>query len=222
MARIVVVFVLAALVSVTFPLRAQEKSSTLGKPVFPMLEYVNLNQELGLQSELLRGFGARVDDARRGADAEAVAGMAVLLAFAEETAARTAPTITAVRLLEEAVRIAEEQQNRNAAKTIVAASRRIPGGDLIARRMSDSMSLFAEKRGEGGFVAYIKVVNNSDRVLDVYVDGVYVGYIFGGDTHVYSTGNGTTSARVTDAFGNTVSEVFSVQPQDTFAWTITP
>lgn len=201
---------------------AQEKSSSLGKPVFPMLEYVNLNQELGLQSELLRGFGARVDDARRGADAEAVAGLAVLLAFAEETAAKTGTTITAVRLLDEAVRIAEEQQNRNAAKTIVAASRRIPGGDAVARRMSDSMALFAEKRGEGGFVAYVKIVNNCDRVLDVYVDGVYVGYIFGGDTHVYSTGNGTTQTRVTDAFGNTVSEVFSLQPQDTFAWTIAP
>ncbi len=201
---------------------AQEKTSTLGKPTFPRCEYVDLNAELGLQSDMLRGFGARLDDARRSADPEAVAAQAVLLAFAEEVAGRKATTVTAVQVLAEAVRIAEEQMNRQAARIISAAAIRVPGGNEVAQRMNDSMALFTERRGEGNFVAYVKITNSCDRMLDVYVDGKYAGFIYGGDSYVYSTGNGTTKARVTDAFGNTVSEVFSLEAQDTYAWTIAP
>jgi hypothetical protein len=201
---------------------ASKKKSSLGEPIFPSLEYVNLNAELELQSEMLRGFGSRVDDARRDADAEALAAQAVLLAFAEEIAAKKASSVTAKLILEEALRIATEQQNRDAARVIVSAANKIPGGEEISASMKDSMSMFASMRGEGNFVAYIKILNDVDRALDVYVDGKYVGSLYGGESGVYSTGNGSTQTRVMDAFGNTVNELFFLQQESTIEWEITP
>ncbi len=199
-----------------------ERVSTLQKPEFPMLEYVNISGELGLESDMLRGFGARVDDARRSADATALATQALVLSFAEEVAAKRAATITALRILEEAIHIAEEQQSRTAAAVITAAARRIPGSEIAMQRMADSMALFSEKRGEGSFVGYIRVTNDADRALDIYVDGAYKGFLFSGEAMTYSTGNGTTTVRGTDAFGNTASEIFNLQPEQTVTWTITP
>ncbi len=203
-------------------LRAQDKSSTLGKPIFPKLEYVNLNAELGFEAEILRGFGARVDDARRDADGAAVAAQAVLLSFAEKLAGKKAQTVTATQLLAEAARIAEEQQNRDAVIAVESASAYIPGSEPVVQRLAEASSLFAENRGEGEFLGFVRIVNDCDRLLDIYIDGKYVGFQYGGDDVVYSTGNGTTHARVTDAFGNTVSEVLFVQPDETMTWTIQP
>ncbi|MFZ1728529.1 MAG: hypothetical protein WBQ23_02320 [Bacteroidota bacterium] len=202
--------------------QAQEKSSTLGKPIFPKLEYVNLNAEFGFDAEILRGFGARVDDSRRDADGAAVAAQAVLLSFAEKLAGKKATTVTAAQMLAEAARIAEEQQNRAAVYAVETASAYIPGSEVIVQRLHDTAELFAENRGEGEFLGFVSIANDCDRLLDIYIDGKYVGFQYGGDTVVYSTGNGTTHARVTDAFGNTVSEVLFVQPDQTMTWTIKP
>ncbi len=201
---------------------AQDKSSTLGKPIFPLLEYVNLNAELGFETEILRGFGARVDDARRDADGAAVAAQAVLLSYAEKVAGRMAKTVTAAQLLAEAARIAEEQQNRKAVAAVEAAGAFIPGSDTVVRRLLSAMDLFAENRGEGDELGFVRITNDCDRLLDIYIDGKYVGFQYGGDEAVYSIGDGTTHARVTDAFGNTVSEVLYVQPDQTMTWTIKP
>jgi hypothetical protein len=218
----IIILSLAILLAAGTTVLGQGKTSSLGKPVFPRLEYIDINAELGLHSDMLRGFGSRVDDARRSADAEAVAAQAVLLAFAEEIAGKEAKSVTSKQILAEAVRIAEEQMNHGAARVISAAAIRVPGGNEIASRLNESLALFTERRGEGNSVAFVKITNNCDRILDVYVDGKYAGFIDGGSTNVYSTGNGTTNARVTDAFGNTVNEVISIQPQDTYSWTITP
>jgi hypothetical protein len=199
-----------------------ERMSTLQKPVFPMLEYVNISAELGLESDMLRGFGARVDDARRSADPAALATQALVLSFAEEIAAKTGTTVTALGILEEAVRIAEEQQSRTAASVISAAARRIPGSQGVMARMADSMALFMDMRGDGNFIGYIRVTNECDRALDIYVDGTYKGFLFSGENMTYSTGNGTTTVRATDAFGNSASEIFNLQPEQTMTWTITP
>lgn len=201
---------------------AQDKSSSLGKPIFPLLEYVNLNAELGFESEILRGYGARVDDARRDADGAAVAAQAVLLGYAEKVAGKSARTVTAVRMLAEAARIAEEQQNRQAATAVETAAAFIPGSDAVVQRLKTAMELFAEKRGEGTERGFVRIANECDRLLDIYIDGKYVGFQYGGDAIVYTIGNGTTHARVTDAFGNTVSEVLYVQPDQTMTWTIKP
>ncbi|PLX30944.1 MAG: hypothetical protein C0600_07030, partial [Ignavibacteria bacterium] len=65
-----IVFMTVLLSCAAIQLQAQgDKVSTLGKPVFPKLEYINLNVELGFKTDVMRGFGARVDDARRDADA---------------------------------------------------------------------------------------------------------------------------------------------------------
>lgn len=204
--------------------RAQEtqKTATLGKPIFPRLEYVNLNAELGFESEILRGFGARVDDARRSADGAAVAAQAVLLSYAEKLAGRTAATVTSTQLLAEAVRIAEEQQNRDTQAAIEFAAGYVPDSGPLVSRMRDSAALFSENRGDGNFLGYVRIENECDRMLDIYIDGKYVGFQYGGDAMTYSTGNGTTHVRVTDAFQNTVSEVLYVQPEGTVTWTIKP
>ncbi len=219
-------FVPAAIfIMLVLPLLAsaqEERVSTLQKPDFPMLEYVNISQELGLESDMLRGFGARVDDARRSADPAALATQALVLSFAEEVAAKRAGSMTALRILEEAVRIAEEQQSRTAAAVITAAARRIPGSEVVVARMTDSIALFSEKRGDGNFIGYIRVTNDCDRALDIYVDGGYKGFLFSGEGVTYSTGNGTTVVRATDAFGNSASEIFNLQPEQTMTWTITP
>lgn len=198
------------------------KTSKLGAPIFPKLEYVNLNVEFGFETDVLRGFGARVDDARRDADGAAVAAQAVLLSFAEALAGRPARTVTSVQLLAEAARIAEEQQNRTAAAAVERAALSITGSEAIVARLRDASTLFAEKRGEGEFLGFVRIENECDRLLDIYIDGKFAGFQYGGDATVYSTGNGTTHARVTDAFGNTVSEVLFVQPDQTVTWTIKP
>jgi len=214
---------LLLLLLATSVLSAQDgRTSTLQKPSFPMLEYVNVGAELGLQNDMLRGFGARVDDMRRSADASGLAAQAVLLSFAEEISASKAASITSLLILEEAVRIAEEQQNRDAANVIGAAARRIPGTQAIVQRLSDSMALFAEKRGDGNFLGFVRVANECDRALDIYVDGAYKGFLFAGEAQTYSTGNGTTLVRATDAFGNNASELFNLQPEQTVTWTIKP
>ncbi|MBN1446991.1 MAG: hypothetical protein JXA28_03590 [Bacteroidetes bacterium] len=202
--------------------RAQEgKTSRLGEPVFPKLEYVNLNEEFGFRTDVMRGFGARVDDARRDADAAAVAGLAVQLQFAEKFAGRTARTVTAMQVLREAARIAEEQQSAEAVDAISLAAEQIPSSAAIVQHLRDAAQLFAQ-RGEGDFLGFVRIVNACDRVLDIYVDGKYMGFLYDGEENVFSTGNGTTHTRVTDAFGNTVSEVLYVKPDETVSWTIEP
>jgi hypothetical protein len=201
---------------------AQEKTSTLGAPVFPKLEYVNLNVEFGFQTDVMRGFGARVDDARRDADAAAVAGLAVQLHFAERLAGKTAETVNALQLLAEAARIAEEQQSYDAVGAVKLAAGMIPESASLVQRLEDSVQLFADQRGEGEFLGFVRISNACDRVLDVYIDGQYAGFQYDGEEQVYSTGNGTTHARVTDAFGNTVSEILFVKPDETVTWTIQP
>ena len=203
--------------------QAQErKTATLGEPIFPKLEYVNLNVEFGFETDVLRGFGARVDDARRDADGAAVAAQAVLLAFAEKLAGREAVTVTSPKLLAEAARIAEEQQNRDAMAAVEAAAAHVPGSASIVARLREAAALFADSRGEGEFLGFVRIENECDRLLDIYVDGKYAGFQYGGDAVVYSTGNGTTHVRVADAFGNTVREVLFVQPGQTVTWTIKP
>jgi hypothetical protein len=207
------------------PLSAQQggrKASKLGKPVFPKLEYVNLGAELGLSSDMLRGAGARIDDARRAGDAAGVAGQAVLLAFAEDLAGRKGKTVTAQRVLEEAARIAEEQRSREGARAVTAAGARVPGSAQVVKKLNDALALLPPQRGEGAFTGYVRISNKCDRVLDVSIDGSYAGFVRAGETGVFSTGNGTTNARVTDAFGNTVAEMFSLQPEQTVEWTINP
>ena len=211
-----------ALIAACSTSQAQQKTSTLGKPTFPKLEYVNMNAELGLPTDMLRGFGMRVDEGVRAADASVLAAQAVLLAFAEDISGKKSKTISALRILEQAARIAEEQQNEKAAAIVIAASKRIPDAELIAEKLVSGMSLFTRMRGDGGFIGFVKVVNQCDRVLDVYIDGKYVGFLYGGDESTYSTGNGTTMGRVNDAFGNTISETITIRQEETFVWTITP
>ncbi len=201
---------------------AQEKTSTLGAPVFPKLEYVNLNTEMGFKTDVMRGFGARVDDARRDADAAAVAGLAVQLHFAEKLAGKTAETVNALQLLAEAARIAEEQQSLDAVNAVKLAAGMIPSSADLVQRLQDSVQLFADQRGEGNFLGFVRIDNACDRVLDIYIDGKYTGFQYDGEAQVYSTGNGTTHVRVTDAFGNTVSEILFVKPDETVTWTIKP
>ncbi|MCB2204993.1 hypothetical protein KQI65_09610 [bacterium] len=207
---------------VTAHASAQEKTSTLGEPVFPKLEYVNLNTEFGFQTDVMRGFGARVDDARRDADASAVAALAVQLAFAEKLSGKNASTVNSLQLLSEAARIAEEQQSMEAVQAVKLASSMIPSSATLIARLEDSVQMFADQRGDGDFLGFVRVENACDRVLDIYVDGQYAGFQYDGESQVYSTGNGTTHVRVMDAFGNTVSEVLFVKPDETVSWTIKP
>ena len=203
-------------------LRAQQSTtSQLGAPVFPKLEYVNLNEEFSFATDVMRGFGARVDDARRDADAAAVAGLAVQLQFAERLAGRKAETVTALQLLSEAARIAEEQQSLPAVEAVALAAEQIPLSTGIVQRLRDSAQMFAQ-RGEGEFIGFVRIINACDRVLDIYIDGKYMGFLYDGEENVFSTGNGTTHGRVTDAFGNTVSEVLYVKQDETVTWKIEP
>jgi hypothetical protein len=125
-------------------------------------------------------------------------------------------------LLEEAGRIAEEQQSSEAADAVALAARMMPSTESLVKRMSDSAALSASQRGEGEFLGFVRIANGCDRVLALYIDGKFMGFQYDGDENVYSTGNGTTHARVTDAFGNTVSEILFVKRDETVTWTIKP
>ncbi len=200
----------------------KEKASKLGTPVFPKLRYVNLSEELKLEHDILSGLGATVDYARRDADAATVAGQAVLLAYVEQLAGTKATSMTSIRLLKEAARIAEEQQNQEALRAIELAAERIEGAATVVAGLREKLDLLAHTRGAGEFIAYVKIENKTGRTLDIYIDGNYMGYLYAGETSVYSSHNGTTNARVFDIMGNTVKEVFFLQPEQTFTWVITP
>ncbi|PLX25412.1 MAG: hypothetical protein C0600_12130 [Ignavibacteria bacterium] len=98
----------------------------------------------------------------------------------------------------------------------------IPTSEALVQRLKDAQMLFADQRGEGEFLGFVRIENKCDRVLDIYIDGNFMGFQYDGEDFVYSTGNGTTHARVTDAFGNTVSEVLYVKPDETVTWSINP
>ena len=200
-----------------------QKATSMAKASFPRLAYVDLSAELGLQSDVLAGFGARVDNARRLANADALASEAVMLSFIEETAGKTAQTVTALRILDEAAQIITQKRNEALEKVVVAAAARIPGGDQVVSKLRATLAEFTTAtRGEGTFIGYVKVQNASGRLLDIYIDGKYAGFLYSGEDNTYSTGNGTTQVRVTDAFGNTATEIVEVRQNDTFAWTINP
>ncbi len=218
----VVLMLAAAVAGASAFAQAKEKKSRLAKGGLPMLAYVNLDAELGLKSEMLRGFGLRADEARREANVPALAGLAVQLGYAEELAGRQAKSCTAAQLLRAAQRIVEERQSRSDADAVILAAGKFAGGAAVAADMKKSAATFATARGVGNFVAYVKILNKSDRLLDVYVDGKYVGSLYSGDSYTYSTGNGTTGARVNDAFGSSVAETFYLEPEETFTWTIQP
>ncbi len=88
--------------------------------------------------------------------------------------------------------------------------------------LKDKFDLFANTRGTGEFVAFVKIENKTGRTLDIYIDGNYMGYLYADETSVYTSHNGTTNARVFDILGNTVKEVFYLQPEQTFTWVIRP
>ncbi|MBL0173934.1 MAG: hypothetical protein IPP94_01505 [Ignavibacteria bacterium] len=200
-----------------------QKATSMAKASFPRLAYVDLSAELGLQSDVLAGFGARVDNARRLANADALASEAVMLSFIEETAGKTAQTVTALRILDEAAQIIMQKRNEALEKVVVAAAAKIPGGEQVVSKLRATLAEFTTAtRGEGTFIGYVKVQNASGRLLDIYIDGKYAGFLYSGEDNTYSTGNGTTQVRVTDAFGNTATEIVEVRQNDTFAWTINP
>jgi hypothetical protein len=199
-----------------------QKATSMAKSSFPRLAYVDLSAELGLQSDVLAGFGVRVDNARRLANADALAAEAVLLSFIEETAGKSAQTVTALRVLDEAAQLVSQTRNAAWEKVVIAAAGKIPGGEQVVARLRASFAELTTTRGEGTFIGYVKVLNSSGRLLDIYIDGKYAGFLYSGEDNTYSTGNGTTQVRVTDAFGNTATEIVEVRQNDTFAWTINP
>ena len=199
-----------------------QKSSMLSKATFPRLAFTDIGAEFGLALDPLPGFGVRVDNARRFANAHALAGEAVLLSYVEEVAGKKATTVTALQVLEEAVRIAEDQHDPALEKAITLAAMKIPGASASADRLRQALALMPTMRGEGTFTGYVRVVNQAGRMLDVYIDGKYSGFLHDAEEQTFSTGNGTTHVRVTDAFGNTAGEIVDVKNNDTFTWSIKP
>ncbi|MBI5645835.1 MAG: hypothetical protein HY962_02795 [Ignavibacteriae bacterium] len=216
-------FALSILVLLTLSAPAlAQKNSSLVKAAFPRLAYTDVGGEFGLASDPLPGFGVRVDNARRFADAQALAAEAVLLAYVEELAGKRAASVTALAILNEAVRIAEDRQDPVLEKALALAATRIPGGNEPLSRLRQTLAMAPRTRGEGTFIGYVRVVNQAGRLLDVYIDGKYMGFLHDAEEQTFSTGNGTTHVRVTDAFGNTAGEVVDVKQEDTFTWTIKP
>ena len=199
-----------------------QKSATLGKAVFPRLAYTDVGGEFGFALDPLPGFGSRVDNARRFANAQALAAEAVLLAYVEEVAGKKASIITSLQIFEEAVRIAEDQQDPSLAQALAIAAAKIPGGEPVVDHFRQTLTLAQNTRGEGSFLGYVRVVNQAGRLLDVYIDGKYSGFLHDAEEQTFSTGNGTTHVRVMDAFGNTAGEIVDVKQDDTFTWTIKP
>jgi hypothetical protein len=148
----------------------------------------------------------------------------VLLSFFESARGTAAKSITALRILEEAATIAAQSNNPELQRILAAAAARIPDGQPVLDKMRSTIAAMGATltRGEGTFIGYVKVVNGSGRLLDIYVDGKDSGFLYSGEEGTYSTGIGTTQVRVTDAFGNTATEVVEVRQNETFAWTINP
>ncbi|MDH7516226.1 MAG: hypothetical protein QHI48_10180 [Bacteroidota bacterium] len=199
-----------------------QRTTSLSRPRFPRLALTDLSAELGLPRDMLPGFGMRVDIARRLADADALAAEAVLLAFAEEVAGKTAATITSLAILEEAARIAGESREPSSIRAVEVAAARVNGGERAVTLLRETMAMVPERRGEGNFVGYVRVINRTGRLLDVYIDGKYSGFLSDEEERLFSTGHGTTVVRVMDAFGNTAEEIVEVRQEDTLTWTVNP
>ena len=147
---------------------------------------VDFNKDLGLGFDSLTTLGARIDQARKSPDPVGLANAASELAIAEKVSEKNAK-LTSAELWKESIELAEL---RRSSAELKALSHMVP--DETAGKHLAKLAIVAEKdeadsrvpmvpgakpKGIGGFLT---VVNRTNEIVTVYVNGLVVGNIFPG------------------------------------------
>lgn len=145
----------------------------------------------------LKGVGASIDRARETHDAEGLAMAALLLFKAEKDAARRSPDVSAMALLEEATRWAEQQKNPDALKLVAqlwSDPSFGPGDGTRGSALNAKAALLAAAR-QGktrGAACRLHIRNLSSHTANIYADGQYLGTIDPYDSRYIYVENGAT------------------------------
>jgi hypothetical protein len=203
---------------------SQEKTTRFAKAPAKKADTARFAKNLKLSLDQGRWFLRQVAHARRHATVHALASLAVNLATIERQSLASSPILTPKALLDEAAGLLAQRKhpNRDEIDLVRSAAAFIADAGTVASDMLALAQLDAGQRGEGSVVVNVRIQNKADRQLDMYIDGLYVGTLAAGEEKSFPTGDGTTYARATDAFGNTVSETVFIKPDGEFTWKITP
>jgi regulator of replication initiation timing len=189
---------------------------------------INFNKALGLSFDSLSTLGARIDQARRDGDPVALANEANELAVAEKVSGKKA-SLTSEELWKQAEQLAEM---RRVPTELKALSLMIP--EDTAREKLSKLAEAADKRemeqarrvkaGERqkGITGTLKIVNKTDDVLQIYVNGFHVGWVGRFGTTEFRVGDpegGQTYLRAESVDGDEYVTTVS-NPRAVYTWVI--
>lgn len=217
-------FILSILILASATAWSQEKTTHFAKAPAKKADTARFARNLHLSLDQGRWFLRQVAHARKHANVHALASLAVNLATVERQTLSSSTILGPKQLLDEAAGLLAQRKypNRDEIDLVRSASAFITGAGTVAGDMLALAELGGNQRGEGSVQVAVRILNKADRQLDMYIDGIYVGTLAAGEEKSFTTGDGTTYARATDAFGNTVSETVFIKPDGEFTWKITP
>jgi hypothetical protein len=172
---------------------------------------VDFAKDLGLDFPSLKGFGAKIDEARMAADPVALATDAKELAALEKVSGKTAG-IKSDDLAKEAVELASRRYQATELRAVALILGDTAGAaklDDVAAKAETAAASAAKDKAAGvkqmGIGGSLHVDSRVDRWLSIYVNGVYVGQVRPGGDGIMYVGNNpylTTLLEARDAFGN--------------------
>jgi hypothetical protein len=189
---------------------------------------INFNKALGLSFDSLSTLGARIDQARRDGDPVTLANEANELAIAEKVSGKKA-SLTSEELWKQAEQLAEM---RRVPAELKALSLMVP--EDTAKEKLSKLAEAADKRemeqvrrikaGERqkGISGTLKVINKTDDVLQIYINGFHVGWVGRFGTAEFRVGDpegGQTYLRAESVDGDEYVTTVS-NPRAVYNWVI--
>ena len=147
---------------------------------------IGFNKELGLAFDSLELLGTRIDQARKSPDPVGLANAANELAIAEKVAGRKA-TLAAAELWNEAVELAERRANSAELKALSymvsdeSAAKKLAKQAVIAEKREKELAAVKPGEESKGIGGNLRVVNHSNEIAAVYINGIYAGTLYPGN-----------------------------------------
>jgi hypothetical protein len=205
-------------------IESTKKKAEKGQPA----SNINFSKALGLSFDSLNTLGARIDAARRTPDPVALASMANELAIAEKVSGKKA-SLTSEELWKQAEQLAEMRSISTELKALSLMAADSNARDKLTKRAADAekseaLQRDAVKQGvrTRGINGTLRVVNKTDDVLYVFVNGFRAGQVgrFGvADFYLQDSLEGQTYLRAESLDGDEYVQTVS-NPRNYYQWTI--
>jgi hypothetical protein len=147
---------------------------------------IAFNKELGLGFDSLETLGARIDQARKSSDPVGLANAANELTIAEKVSGKKAK-LTSSELWKESIDLAELRGSSAELKAISqmlsdeAVAKKLAKQAAVAEKREDERrTAIASGEQQKGISGYSQVVNNTNELVTVYVNGFMAGSLFPG------------------------------------------